>query len=85
MTDEGCYALAEAIILQAVEDYRTAYLRLKKRPDDVTAAKRVRSLTEFFHGSYFSTISDLDGPLLLQKLRVFMDEGNNGKTPLKFE
>ena len=47
MTDEGCYALAEAIIRQAAEDYRDAYLRLLRKPDDETAAKEVGKIRKF--------------------------------------
>ena len=37
MSDEGYYELAKAIILQAVKDFKPAYLRLKRRPDDKAA------------------------------------------------
>ena len=38
MSDEGYYELAKAIILQAVKDFKPAYLRLKTHPDDKHAA-----------------------------------------------
>ena len=68
MTEEGYFALAEAIIRQAVEDYRDAYLRLLRKPDDETAAKEVGKIRKFFRSAYFSVISGLDGPLILRKL-----------------
>ena len=68
MSDEGYYTLAKAIILQAVKDFKPAYLRLKHRPDDKAAAARVKEITEFFCSEYFCLLSDLDGPRLLKKI-----------------
>ena len=45
-----------------------------RRPDDREAAKEVRDLTKFFCGRYFATITDLDGPVLMEKLMKIMDE-----------
>jgi hypothetical protein len=74
MSDEGYYALAKAIILQAVKDFKPAYLRLKRRPDDKAAAERVKEITEFFCGEYFCLLSDMDGPRLLKKIMEQIDE-----------
>ena len=68
MSDEGYYELAKAIILQAVKDFKPAYLRLKRRPDDKAATARVKEITEFFCSDYFCLLTDLDGPALLKKL-----------------
>ena len=74
MCDEGYYALAKAIILQAVKDFKPAYLRLKRRPDDKFAASRVKEITEFFCSEYFCLLTDLDGPRLLKKIMKELDE-----------
>ena len=68
MSDEGYYTLAKAIILQAVKDFRPAYRRLQKHPDDKAAASRVKEITEFFCSEYFCLLTDLDGPRLLKKI-----------------
>ena len=66
---EGNYEkLANAIILQAVKDFRPAYRRLLKHPDDKAAASRVKEITEFFCSEYFCLLTDLDGPRLLKKI-----------------
>ena len=39
MSDEGYYELAKAIILQAVKDFKPAYLRLKRHPDDIPVSR----------------------------------------------
>ena len=40
--------LANAIILQAVKDFKPAYRRLKRHPNDKVAQNQVRELTKFF-------------------------------------
>ena len=74
MSDEGYYTLARAIILQAVKDFKPAYLRLKRRPDDRAATARVKEITEFFCGEYFCLLSNADGPALLRKIMKQIDE-----------
>ena len=74
MSDEGYYELVKAIILQAVKDFKPAYLRLKRRPDDKAAASRVEEITEFFCGEYFCLLSNADGPALLRKIMKQIDE-----------
>ena len=66
--------LANAIILQAVKDFKPVYLRLKRRPDDKAAASRVKEITEFFCGEYFCLLSNADGPRLLKKIMKQIDE-----------
>lgn len=68
MCDEGFHNLAKAIILQAIKDFKPAYMRLKKKPDDKAAAARVREITEFFCSEYFRLLTDVDGPALMKKL-----------------
>ena len=74
MSDEGYYTLARAIILQAVKDFKPAYLRLKRRPDDRAATARVKEITEFFCSEYFCLLTDVDGPRLLKKVIAMIDE-----------
>lgn len=74
MCDEGYHELAKAIILQAIKDFKPAYLRLKKRPDDKAATARVKEITEFFCSEYFCLLTDLDGPALLRKIMKKIDE-----------
>ena len=63
--DENYQKLANAIILQAVKDFKPAYRRLKNHPNDRLAQDTVREITKFFCSQYFEALSDLDGPALL--------------------
>lgn len=72
---ENYEKLANAIILQAVKDFRAAYRRLKRFPNEYKAQSEVRDITKFFCSQYFSSLTTLDGPSLLQKIIDEM-EGN---------
>lgn len=74
MYDENYKKLANAIILQAVKDFRPAYRRLKRFPNDAAAQSTVREITKFFCSDYFTALTDLDGPALLQRIMREMDE-----------
>ena len=60
--------LNNAIILQAVKDFRSARKRLKRRPDDKTANGVVKEISRFFRSDYFAELTELDGPALLRRL-----------------
>ena len=78
MCDEGYHELAKAIILQAIKDFKPAYLRLKRCPDDKAATARVKEITEFFCSEYFCLLTDVDGPRLLKKVMKSIDEEQGG-------
>ena len=67
-------ALANAVILQAVKDFRPAYRRLKKYPNDGKAQAAVREITKFFCSQYFEELTDLDGPARLHRIMREIDE-----------
>ena len=74
MYENNYEALANAIIVQAVKDFRPAYRRLKRHPNDRLAQDTVREITQFFCSDYFCALSDLDGPALLNRIIREMDE-----------
>ncbi len=77
MSDEGWHNLANAIILQAVKDFKPAYRRLRKHPNDKAAQNQVRELTKFFCSDWFAVLTDLDGPALLNRIMREMDKKGN--------
>ncbi len=61
--------LANAIILQAIADYRAA-LRLLRRNPAYSEARRVKAEVErFFRSPWYAVLTDLDGELLMAKLQ----------------
>ena len=68
MEDE--YAdLVQAIVMQAVEDYRRARRILRRRPDHTRACKAAREVEGFFRSAWFMTLTGLDGREILDKLK----------------
>lgn len=65
----GYEELANAIILQAVKDYRDALERLRYTLDDKSAKRDQRNIERFFRSEWFSILTDLNGELLLKKLK----------------
>lgn len=74
MYDENYQELANAIILQAVKDFRFAYRRLRRFPHDRKAQSVVRDITKFFCSDYFEVLTTLDGPALLDRLIKEIEE-----------
>lgn len=61
--------LANAIVLQAVKDYRFALKRLVKHPHTDSALYTKREVESFFRSEYFSMLTAIDSEMLIQKLQ----------------
>ena len=60
--------LANAIILLAVKDWRTAAKTLKRKPDNAWAWQIKRKCVAFFRSKWFGRLTRLDGNILLEQL-----------------
>ena len=67
--DTGWNKLADAIILQAVSDYRKALRILRRMPNRQLAAQFVIETEEFFLSDWFSQLTEIDPHRLIQRLR----------------
>lgn len=61
--------LANAIIMQAVKDYRAAKKKLKKQPTNKDAELMVLDTEKFFRSDWFTALTDVDGAVILRKLQ----------------
>ena len=61
--------LANAIIIQAAEDWREAAKYLRKHPASREAAETVRETESFFLSEYYAALSEYDGQTLLRRLK----------------
>lgn len=61
--------LANAIILQAVKDYRDALKKIKKRPRYDPAMDMIAEVERFFHTDWYRELTSVDGNFLIEKLR----------------
>ena len=64
--------LAQAIILQAVKDYRQNNKRMANKPDEQKLQNRRMELGKFFLSSWFAVLTDLNGKHLLHRLQAEM-------------
>ncbi len=61
--------LANAVILQAVQDWRSASGTLKRNPRNAKAKSKLAECEQFFLSEWFKTLSDVDGKTILDRLR----------------
>lgn len=65
--------LANAIILQAVKDYRMALKSLKANPRNRTAMEDKEEIERFFRSGWFSVLTSVDGEMLIRSLQMEVD------------
>ena len=61
--------LANAVILQAVEDYREARGQVRACPDQKAARRILRETKRFFRSRWFAQLTDISGEQLMEKLK----------------
>ena len=61
--------LANAIILQAVKDYRRALKLLSRNPHSHSALAAVNEMERFFRSEWYETLTPVNGEMLIRKLR----------------
>ena len=66
--DEAYVRLANAIVLQAVKDWRAARRKLKRKPQNESARIELESCERFFRSDWFTELTDVDGGVILRKL-----------------
>lgn len=61
-------ALGNAVVLQAVKDYREAVKKLSRGRKNTAAEDMKKDCERFFTSSYFNMFTSLDGKALLSRL-----------------
>ena len=61
-------ALGNAVVLQAVKDYREAVHKLSRGKKNTNAESTKQECERFFQSPYFNVFTQLDGQLLLSQL-----------------
>ena len=67
-------ALANAIIVQAVMDYRGVYRILRKNPNDKNAQGQARQIKSFFHSRWFRTLTSVDAEYLIRQVEKEIED-----------
>ena len=65
----GYQALANAIIEQAVKDYRAALKILRRHPDSKAAMAEAMEIERFFHSGWYGVLTEIDPDYLIKRLR----------------
>ena len=64
--------LANAIIIQAVDDYKTAlkdYKKAKSDKDRDNIKYRLRPIESFFKSDWYSLLTNVDGEMIIKRIR----------------
>lgn len=61
--------LANAIIEQAVTDYRKAQKKLCRDPKHETASATVKGVEQFIHSQWYRSLTTVDPDYLLERLK----------------
>lgn len=65
--------IANAIILQAVKDYRLALKSLKANARNRTAQADKAEIERFFRSQWYSALTDVNGEMLIRSLQKEVD------------
>ena len=69
-------ALANAVVLQAVKDWRDSAKKVSRGRRNINAQAMKDECESFFTSSYFNTFTELDGNMLLMKLKQEVEDDN---------
>ena len=69
LAEDSYERLANAIILQAVTDYRTALKKIRKNPGNRDAIDEALRIERFFRSGWYSQLTSVDGEYLIRRLR----------------
>lgn len=61
--------LANAIIVLAAKDYRSALRRQKRRPGSRETQGTINRLETFFRSAWFGVLTDVEGEYLIARIR----------------
>jgi len=61
--------LAQAIVMTAVRDWRTAVKKLRKRPDHELSIWLKNDSEKFFLSGWFEELTGVDGEIILNQLK----------------
>ena len=77
MAVENYLDLANAIIVQAVNDYRRALVKRALNPESRSAEYEVKSIEQFFYSEYYMMLTALDPRYLISRIREEVEEDAN--------
>ena len=83
--NEAYENLANAIVKQAVVDYKEPLRKLEKNPNDKEAKRDAERIERFFHSGWYTQLTSIDGDWLIRKIREMVKEEIREKIRKKLE
>ena len=62
-------SLANAIVIQAAKDYKTAYKKSQKRSQCKETQRELADLESFFRSDWYRTLTSVDGEMIMARIR----------------
>ena len=69
LAEDPSESLANAIVLQAVADYRAALKKIKRNPKNKEAVSEALQIEKFFRSQWYQVLTSVDGEYLIRKLQ----------------
>ena len=69
LAEDPYESLANAIVLQAVADYRAALKKIKRNPKNKEAISEALQIEKFFRSQWYQVLTSVDGEYLIRKLQ----------------
>ena len=81
LAEDPYVRLENAIVLQAVSDYRVALKKIKAHPKNREAISEALEIEKFFRSGWYSQLTDVDGEYLIRMLQdeIRQSESIRGK------
>lgn len=74
ITNDPYTGLANAIILQAVKDYRSALKKMSRARNNKDAKNMKEEVERFFRSGWFGMLTQIDPEMLIRKLQEEVEE-----------
>ena len=69
LSEDPYERLANAIVIQAADDYRIALKKIKAHPKNKEAISAALELERFFRSGWYSQLTSVDGEYLIRRLQ----------------
>lgn len=69
LAEDAYERLANAIIVNAANDYRVVLKKCKRNPNDELICREKEKIEKFFHSPWYRVLTTVDGEYLIKKLR----------------
>lgn len=66
--------LANAIVIQAIQDYKAALRVLEKNPNNIWTNRDVKEIEHFFRSKWYRMLTSVDAGWLMERINETIDD-----------